>query len=80
MNRIITTLVQLMLVGGSIILGRMVWLELKQDMKDTFNDLRNKKQLQDPEHDLKLLEISTKSGRDLCEIDHIYVCEFYHIK
>jgi hypothetical protein len=40
MIRIITTLVQLMLVGGSIILGRMVWLELKQDMKDTFNDLR----------------------------------------
>ena len=40
MNRIITTLVQLMLVGGAIVLGRMMWQELKEDMKEMKNDLR----------------------------------------
>lgn len=40
MNRILTTLVQLMLVGGVIVLGRMMWQELKQDFKDTIKDLR----------------------------------------
>lgn len=43
MNRILTTLVQLMLVGGAFILGRMMWQELKQDVKDTVNDLRKQK-------------------------------------
>ena len=43
MNRIITTLVQLMLVGGSIVLGRMMWQELKQDVKDMAKDLRKQK-------------------------------------
>jgi hypothetical protein len=40
MNRIITTLVQIMLAGGAIILGRMMWQELKQDVKETVKDLR----------------------------------------
>jgi hypothetical protein len=40
MNRIITTLVQIMLAGGAIILGRMMWQELKQDIKETVKDLR----------------------------------------
>lgn len=40
MNRIITTLVQIMLVGGAIVLGRMMWQELKEDMKEMKNDLR----------------------------------------
>lgn len=40
MNRILTTLVQLMLVGGSIVLGRMMWQELKHDLKEIKNDLR----------------------------------------
>ena len=43
MNRIITTLVQLMLVGGSIVLGRMMWQELKYDMQEMKNDLRKQK-------------------------------------
>ena len=70
MNRIITTLVQLMLVGGSIVLGRMMWQELKYDIQEMKHDLKNRKQQLDPEHDLKLLEISTKSARGLCEIYH----------
>ena len=40
MNRIITTIVQLFLAGGAIILGRMMWQELKQDIKETVKDLR----------------------------------------
>lgn len=40
MNRILTTLVQLMLVGGSIVLGRMMWQELKHDFQEIKNDLR----------------------------------------
>lgn len=40
MNRIITTLVQIMLAGGAIILGRMMWHELKEDVKETVKDLR----------------------------------------
>ena len=40
MNRILTTLVQLMLAGGSIVLGRMMWQELKEDVKETVKDLR----------------------------------------
>jgi len=41
-NRILTTLVQLMLVGGAVVLGRMMWYDLKQDVKDTMEELRNK--------------------------------------
>lgn len=40
MNRILTTIVQLFLAGGAIILTRMMWQELKQDIKDTYNDLK----------------------------------------
>lgn len=43
MNRIITTLVQIMLVGGAIILTRMMWHELKEDVKETVKDLRKQK-------------------------------------
>ena len=43
MNRIITTLVQIMLVGGAIILTRMMWYELKEDVKETVKDLRKQK-------------------------------------
>ena len=39
-NRIITTLVQLMLVGGAIVLLRMMWQELKYDMQEMKKDLR----------------------------------------
>lgn len=40
MNRVLTTIVQLFLAGGAIILGRMMWYELKQDVKETIKDLR----------------------------------------
>lgn len=40
MNRILTTLVQLMLAGGAIVLGRMMWQELKHDWQEIKNDLR----------------------------------------
>jgi hypothetical protein len=40
MNRILTTIVQLFLAGGAIILTRMMWQELKQDIKETLKDLR----------------------------------------
>jgi hypothetical protein len=43
MNRILTTLVQLVLAGGAIVMGRMMWHELKQDVKETVNDLRKQK-------------------------------------
>lgn len=39
-NRILTTIVQLFLAGGAIILGRMMWHDLKQDIKETIKDLR----------------------------------------
>ena len=39
-NRILTTIVQLFLVGGALVLGRMMWHELKQDIKETIKDLR----------------------------------------
>jgi hypothetical protein len=42
-NRILTTFVQLALAGGAIILGRMMWQDLKQDIKETVNDLRKQK-------------------------------------
>jgi hypothetical protein len=43
MNRILTILVQLVLSGGAIVLGRMMFADLKQDVKDTYNDLRKQK-------------------------------------
>lgn len=43
MNRILTTLVQIVLAGGAIVLGRMMWYELKEDVKETVNDLRKQK-------------------------------------
>lgn len=39
-SRILTIMVQLSLAGGAIILGRMMWQDLKQDVKETINDLR----------------------------------------
>ena len=40
LNRILTTLVQIFLVGGTIILCRMMWADLKNDFKETIKDLR----------------------------------------
>ena len=34
MNRILTTLVQLVLVGGAFACMRLMWQDLKQDMQD----------------------------------------------
>jgi hypothetical protein len=43
MSRILTTIVQLLLVGGAIILGRMMWQELKYDIQEIKSDLFNRK-------------------------------------
>lgn len=40
MNRILTTLVQLMLVGGAFICLRMMWADLKADIIETIKDLQ----------------------------------------
>jgi hypothetical protein len=40
MNRLLTTAVQLALAGGALVLGRMMWADLKQDVKDTIKDFR----------------------------------------
>jgi hypothetical protein len=40
MNRILTTVVQLVLAGGAIILLRMMWQDLKNDLIEMKNDLR----------------------------------------
>jgi len=40
MNRILTTLVQLMLVGGAIVCFRLMWQDLKNDLAEIKNDLR----------------------------------------
>ena len=40
MNRILTTLVQLMLVGGAFVCLRLMWQDLKHDMQEIKNDLR----------------------------------------
>jgi hypothetical protein len=42
MNRIITTLVQLVLVGGAFACLRLMWQDLKADMQEIKNDLRKK--------------------------------------
>ena len=43
MNRIITTLVQLMLVGGAFACMRLMWQDLKHDIAEMKNDLRKQK-------------------------------------
>jgi len=43
MNRALTTIVQLMLAGGAIILLRMMWQDLKADLQEIKNDLFNRK-------------------------------------
>lgn len=40
MNRLITSLVQLALVGGCIAVIRLMWFDLKEDLKEIKNDLR----------------------------------------
>jgi hypothetical protein len=40
MNRIITTLVQLIIAGGAIVCVAMMWQDIKQDIKEIKNDLR----------------------------------------
>jgi len=42
MNRLITTLVQLMLVGGALVVLRLMWQDLKADLIEIKNDLRKK--------------------------------------
>ena len=56
MNRILTTIVQLFLVLGAFACLRLMWQDLKHDIAEIKNDLFNRKQLQDPEQDLKLLK------------------------
>jgi|LakMenEpi03Aug12_release.lakeMendotaPanAssembly.Ray.scaffolds.fasta_scaffold5187838_1 hypothetical protein len=43
MNRALTTIVQLMLAGVTIILLRMMWQDLKNDLQEIKNDLFNRK-------------------------------------
>ena len=43
MNRILTTLVQLTLVGGCIAVIRLMWQDLKHDIAEMKNDLRKQK-------------------------------------
>ncbi len=40
MNRILTTIVQLFLVGGALVCVAMMWQDVKQDIKEIKNDLR----------------------------------------
>ena len=40
MNRILTTLIQLMIAGGALVCLRFMWADLKQDMQEIKNDLR----------------------------------------
>jgi len=39
-NRILTTLVQLALVGGCLAVIRLMWFDLKQDLNEIKKDLR----------------------------------------
>jgi hypothetical protein len=41
-NRILTTLVQLVIAGGAGACLRLMWADLKADMKEIKNDLRKK--------------------------------------
>jgi hypothetical protein len=43
MSRVLTTIVQLFLVGSVLILGRMMWPDLKTDLQEMKNDLLNRK-------------------------------------
>jgi len=43
MNRILTTLVQLMLLAGTVTVIRMMLPELKEDIAEMKNDLLNRK-------------------------------------
>ena len=40
MNRIITTIVQLIIAGGASVCVAMMWQDIKQDIKEIKNDLR----------------------------------------
>lgn len=40
LNRILTTLVQLMLVGGATVCVRMMWQDIKTDLQEIKNDLK----------------------------------------
>jgi hypothetical protein len=42
MNRILTTLVQLMIFGGVLVCLRLMWADLKHDIVEIKNDLRKK--------------------------------------
>jgi hypothetical protein len=42
MNRIITTLLQLIIVGGALVCLRLMWSDLKADLIEIKNDLRKK--------------------------------------
>ena len=43
MNRIITTIVQLVLVGGCLAVIRLMWFDLKTDLNEIKKDLRKQK-------------------------------------
>jgi hypothetical protein len=40
MNRVLTTIVQLLIAGGAIVCVAMMWQDIKQDIKEIKNDLR----------------------------------------
>lgn len=40
MNRVLTTVVQLILAGGAFACLRLMWQDLKHDMKEIKNELR----------------------------------------
>lgn len=40
MNRFLTSLVQLMIVGGALVCLRLMWADLKHDIAEIKNDLR----------------------------------------
>lgn len=43
MNRVITTLVQLFLVGGAFVCLRLMWQDLKHDIIETIKDIKGGK-------------------------------------
>lgn len=40
MNRLLTTIVQLFLLGGVVVCARMMWAELKHDVIETIKDFK----------------------------------------